>query len=316
MLIAHYSPNPFATKFEKYLPEHKFLANKCTKDVDFIYCASVSQIHWAIIAKKQFKKPLVCWVWDIPYNWREWCRTDKERAEHKHRDGAVLKNITALQQWADKVISASKWTQSVLKDKFNIDSKQMYFYIDTEEFDAVPEQENKGHVIQISRYAINKRFDLTIRAMKGIDRELICIGFGSNTDLVHLAKEVGVDVTFYQNLERRKVIELIKQSELLVSPSVFEGWGLSPIEALHCDKAILLGDLEVFKEVYGDDAVYHKRDDAEDMNRKIFDFLCRQSMRQKIVHDCKPLISEFTIPKFANRWNELIRDYMGIVDNG
>jgi len=310
VLIAHYYPNLFATKFEKYLPEHKFLANRCTKDVDFIYCASVSQIHWALVAKNEFKKPLVCWVWDIPYNWRDWCRTDKERAEHKWRDNKIMKNVAGLRQ-CDKVISASKWTQKTLKEQFDIDSEQMYFYIDTEEFDAVPEQEKKGHIIQVSRYALNKRFDLTIKAMKGIGRELVCIGMGKNSDidLVKLAKDVGIGVTFYQNLERRKVIELIKQSEFLVSPSVFEGWGMSPIEALYCNKAVLLSDLEVFKEVYKHYAPCHKRDDVVDMNRKIRDLLCRESERLGTVQACRPFISEFTIPRFVDRWNKLIKRF-------
>ncbi len=308
MLIAHYSPNLFATKFEKYLPEREFLANHCTREVDFIYCASISQIGYALVAKKIYKKPLFCWIWDIPYNWREWCRTDKERAEHKFRDNKIIKDVAGLHQ-CDKIISASKWTQSVLKDKFNIDSEQMYFYIDTEEFDAVPEQENKGHIIQISRYAINKRFDLTIKAMKGIDRELICIGMGKNSDLVRLANEAGINATFYQNLERSELIKLLKQSELLVSPSVFEGWGLSPIEALYCNKPVLLNDLEVFKEVYGHYAAFHKRDDVKDMNKMIRELIHWQSWRHGIVHSCKPLISEFTISKFADRWNKLIKKF-------
>ena len=308
MLIAHYYPNPFATKFEKYLPEHKFLANYCTEDADLIYCASVSQLGKALVAKREFKKPLICWVWDIPYNWRRWCRTDREKAEHKWRDNKLIKDVNGLNQ-CDKVIGASKWTQKVLKG-FGIDADQMYFYIDTEEFDVVPEQENKGHIIQISRYALNKRFDLTIKAMKGIDRKLICIGFGRNTDLVNLAKKLGVDATFYQNLERSELIKLLKQSELLVSPSVFEGWGLSPIEALYCKKAVLLSDLPVFKEVYGNNALYHERDNVSDMNRKIRDLICWESQRYAFVQAGQTCIGDFTIPKFATRWNQLITKFV------
>ncbi len=95
-----------------------------------------------------------------------------------------------------------------------------------------------------------------------------------------------------------------------MSPSVFEGWGLSPIEALYCNKPILLNDLEVFKEVYGHYAAFHKRDDVKDMNKMIRELLHWESYRYGIVHDCKPLISEFTIIKFADRWNEFIKSYM------
>lgn len=309
MLISHYSPNEFMRKFEKYLPEHTFLSNHCTEKVDLIYCGSVSQLSKALIAKQAYKKPLICWVWDIPYNWRSWCRTDEEIATHKRRDTYVARCLADLRN-CEKVISASKWTQSVLK-QFNIDSEQMYFYIDTEKLDSVPEQENKGYVIQISRFAINKRFDLTIRAMEGIDRKLILIGTGDGAPLVKLASELGVDASVYVDLPDFERIRFLKQSELLVSPSVFEGWGMTPIEALYCIKAVLLSDLEVFREVYGTNTIYHKMDDVKDMNKKIRNFMRWPLDRMKVVLACKPLIADFTIPKFADRWRRMIEGLVG-----
>lgn len=312
MLISHHSPNEFMTRFEKHLPEYTFLKNRCTKDVDLIYCGSVSQLSKALIAKQAYKKPLICWVWDIPYNWRDWCRTDEELATHKRRDTYVARCLADLRH-CEKVISGSKWTQGVLR-QFNIASEQMYFYIDTEELDAVPEQENKGHVIQISRFAINKRFDLTVRAMEGIDRKLVLIGrssHGCEKPLAKLAESLGVDVEIHVNLERTKLIKLLKQSELLVSPSVFEGWGMSPIEALHCNKAVLLSDLEVLREVYGNEARYHKMDDAGDMGREIRNFMRWPLDRMKIVLGCKPLIASFTIPKFAERLERMVEGFVG-----
>ena len=310
MKIAHYSPNTFMTRFEKYLPEHTFLPNYCTEDTDIIYCGSVSQLSKALIAKEAYKKPLICWVWDIPYNWRSWCRTDEELKAHKRREAYVVSCLANLRR-CEKVISASKWTQGVLK-KFNIPSEQMYFYIDTEELDSVPEQENKGHVIQISRFAINKRFDLTVRAMEGIDRKLILVGrygHGCEKPLAGLAESLGVEVEIHVNLDRTKLIKLLKQSELLVSPSVFEGWGMSPIEALHCNKAVLLSDLEVFREVYGDIAIYHKRDDLEGMNRQIRKLIYIENFCEMIAQEGKLCISAFTIPKFADRWNRVIKRF-------
>ncbi len=309
MLISHYSPNDFMTRFEKHLPEHTFLKNHCTEDVDLIYCGSVSQLGKALVAKKKFKKPLICWVWDIPYNWRTWCRTDEELKAHKWRDDYIRNCIINLSK-CDKIISASKWTLRVLWEEFGLVSKQMYFYIDTEELDAVPEQENKGYVIQISRFAINKRFDLTIRAMEGMDRKLILIGTGDGAPLVKLANELGVDASVYVDLPAFEKIRFLKQSELLVSPSVFEGWGMTPIEALHCNKAVLLSDLEVFREVYGDNADYHRMDSIEDMNRMIYSRLYGPIFRG-IVHICKPLISSFTIPKFSDRWGRMVEGFVG-----
>lgn len=306
MLIAHFYPNPFMAQFESSVDNHRFVHNRCTKDVDLIYCGSASQLSKAMAAKITYKKPLVCWAWDLPYCWREWVRNDKEMREHEYRTADVNHKVAQLKQ-CDKVISASKYTQRILKERFDIDSEQIYFYIDTEGLDAIPADGNKGYVIQISRFAINKRFDDSIRAISTLKQKLVCVGPSGAEKLKKLALELRADVDFYCGVARALTVRLLKEAEILVSPSLFEGWGITPIEALYCGIPVLLSDLEVFKEVYGENVLYHNRDDPDDMREKLHYLLADKSLQRKIVKDCLPLVSDFTIPKFIERWERLIK---------
>lgn len=305
MLIAHFYPNPFAARFESHVTKHTFLHNHCTKDVDLIYCGSVSQLIKAMAAKEIYKKPIICWVWDLPYCWRDWTRNDAEVREHAFRD-AYVRDVVAKLRKCDKVISASKYTQRVLKEKFSIGSEQIYFYIDTEMIDAIPIGNLRGHVIQISRFVLPKRFDISIRAIKGLDRKLVCVGGAKVDRYKRLAKELDANVDFYHKETREVTMGLLKGAEVLVSPSIFEGWGITPIEALYCRIPVLLGELDVFREVYGDCVPYHKRDDPDDMREKLRYLLADKQLQRKIVGDCQPLISDFTIPKFVDRWEKII----------
>ena len=291
--------------FENSVKDHKFLHNQCTKDVDLIYCGSVSQLDKAMAAKQQYEKPLICWVWDLPYCWREWMRNDKEIQQHTWRDKFIEKIVLNLKK-CDKVISASKYTQQVLKEKYFIDSEQIYFYINTKEIDATFAFPQNSHVIQISRFTSCKRFDISIQATKGLDRELVCVGGNGSGEYKILAESLGVNVKFCCNVPRRMTIKLLKSAEVLVSPSIFEGWGITPIEALYCEIPVLLNDLGVFREVYGDNVPYHKRDDPDDMREKLRYLLGDKALQRKIVEDCKPLISDFTAEKFAKRWEKAI----------
>jgi len=294
------------TRFEKYIDEHTFLSNHCTKEANLIYCGSVSRISYALAAKARFGKPLVCWVWDIPYCWREWTRNEQEVKEHRWRDDRAKRNVQMLQQ-CDKIISASKYTQRILKEKYGITSDQIYFYIDTEEIDAIPPSGGKnGSIIQISRFALNKRFDISIRAISGLGRKFVCAGTGNYSELKILAEELHVDVDFHRDKDTTTVLGLLKNAEILVSPSLHEGWGMTPIEALHCEKPVLLSDLEVFREIYGDNIIYHKKDDVEDMRDKLLRILGNKRLQRKMVDACRPLIADFTIPKFAERWRKAI----------
>jgi len=306
MLISHFYPNKFMDRFTRHVEKYDFISNFCTREVDLIYCGSISQLDKAMVAKERFNKPLICWVWDIPYCWKDWCRTNDEIQKNKWRARYVEKVISNLRK-CDRVISSSKYTQRILKNIFNIESEQIYFYINTEELDSVQTHGKKGHIIQISRFALVKRFDISIRAMNGIKRKLICIGTGNYKKLEDLAKELKVDVIFCCNPRNKEKIKLLKESEVLVSPSIFEGWGMTPIEALHCEIPVLLNDLEVFREIYGDKVLYHKRDDWEDMREKLMMLLKDQGLQKKMVRECRPLISEFTVPKFVERWVKVIQ---------
>lgn len=305
MLISHFYPNAFNNymgRFMNHVEGHDFLCNWCDPMVDLIYCGSVSQLDKAMAAKEKYKKPIICWVWDIPYCWREWCRTDEEIRAHTWRDEYIRKVILNLRK-CDKVISSSKYTQRVLKEKFGLDSEQIYFYIDTDELDqfSLGVNTKANYIIQISRYALNKRFDLSIRVASSLGQKLVCVGTGS------LTTELLANVDFYQNILRNETVKLLKQAKVLVSPSVFEGWGMTPIEAIYCGVPALVSNLEVFKEVYGDCMVYHARDDFGDMKDKLDMLLKDKQLQRKIVNDCQPLISDFTIPKFAKRWKEAIK---------
>lgn len=305
MIISHFFPDRFMARFERYADGHVFLSNYCTKDADLIYCGSISRIPLALAAKAEFGKPLVCFVWDIPYCWREWTRNEQEIKEHKWRDNRAKRNTQMLRQ-CDKVLSASKYTQRVLKERYGLSSEQIYFYIDTEEIDAVRIAGDEGYVVQISRYALNKRFDTSIRAVSGTGTKLIFVGTGRHNHLKSLADKLRADVTFHCNIERSKTIEILKRSTMLVSPSIFEGWGITPIEALYCGKPVLLSDLEVFREVYGDNVIYHKRDDIGDMRDKLLQILNDEQLQRKMVDACRPLMADFTIPKFVERWERAI----------
>ena len=113
-------------------------------------------------------------------------------------------------------------------------------------------------------------------------------------------------VDFFVNASRDLCISTLKQSKILVSTSIFEGFGLTPIEALYCDIPILLSDIEVFKEIYEDNVVYFKQDDLKDLKEK-FDYLFNnKDLQLKIVKDCKHIISEFEPEKFSKRWKKKI----------
>ena len=309
MKIAHYYPNEFMNLWTEYSTA-KFQP-QCDDSTDIIYAGSVSRLEPALRAKEKFGKPLACWVWDIPYNWRSWARNEQELLANKKRDKVVAKYIAGLKQ-CDLVISASKYTQKVLNEQFGIDSHQRYFYLNYDEMDAIPDTKAKNYrVIQISRYVLNKRFELTIEATAGLPVETVFIGTGKeyHDHLAKLGKEKRPHYSYFRlyiDLPRSETLSMLKSSTILVSPSVFEGWGITPLEALYCGVPVVLSDLEVFREVHEDRVLYHEIDNADDMRRQIKRLLNDTKLREDMIEKSRKVVSSFTPQRFADSFDLLM----------
>lgn len=314
MKISYFYPSQEVVAKDLLFCEHtgyEFLHGTCDSSVDLIYAASVSVLPQAMRAREKFNKPIACWCWDIPYNWRdEWGMSAEGIKHNLHRDSVNNTRVSLLKK-CDLIISASKWTQDVLKDKYGLSSEQIYFYIDTKGIDLIPDQKKENKIVQISRYFYNKKFEHSIMATKDLnDYKLIFMGTGLNSDygrsLQDCSNRFNKKVIFYERLPREKLVLELKKSKILVSPSVFEGWGITPIEALHCNIPVLLSDLEVFKEVYGDSVLYHKRHDVDDMAEKLERLVVDKDLQNRIVNNCQSIITDFTAEKFAGRWKKII----------
>lgn len=307
MKISYFFPvtlnRSWPTEFCGHLKD-EFVLNNCKLDSDIIFCGSISVLKNAIKAKLKYKKKLICWVWDIPYNWREWCHTGEDILVNQNRDEKIKNQVDLLKQ-CDEVISGSKYTQRILQDRYGIKSHQMYFYYSAPK---IQKTKQKKQIIQIGRFWHNKRFDVTIYATADLPYQLICCGGLSKRQYYDkLQKIKHPSCEFYPNDNRRSLIEKLQSSMLLVSPSIHEGWGLTPIEAIHCNIPILLSDIEVFREVYEDNTIYHHKDDVEDMKNKISLLMENDQLRKDIVTKCKPLISEYTPKKFSERFSKYLR---------
>ena len=313
MTIAYfYPPQTLVNKditFFKHLPNINIVHNSCNETVDIIYVASVSQLRKAISAKEQYMKPLICWVWDLPYNSNsEWDLTPIGKTENGNRPNDCIKKANLL-KLCDLVISASKWTQLVLKEQYNINSEQIYFYIDTDELDSIKCRKKENRIIQISRFAWNKKFENSIYSCNSIvNYELAMVGIkNSDTYFNYINGLKSKNSKFHINIPRKKTLELLKSSEILVSPSVFEGWGISPVESLYCGVPVLISNLPVFEEVYEDSVMYHDRFDKNDMKDKLKHLLSDKQLQSKIVRDGRLKIQDFNAKRFAEDFYKIIK---------
>lgn len=88
----------------------------------------------------------------------------------------------------------------------------------------------------------------------------------------------GLDTSFVSNknveftgkISNEELYREIKTSKFLVLPSIYEGFGIPPLEALFLGTKPIISDIEVFKEVYGGfDVQFFNMNDSQDLKDKI-----------------------------------------------
>lgn len=82
------------------------------------------------------------------------------------------------------------------------------------------------------------------------------------------------NIIFTGWIDDDKMYSLINNARALIQPSLYEGFGIPPLEALYLKTPVILSDIPVFKEFYGRmPVVFFKCGDAEDLAYKMKDIM-------------------------------------------
>ena len=79
------------------------------------------------------------------------------------------------------------------------------------------------------------------------------------------------NITVTGFIDDEDLFAVYKMAKLFVFPSLYEGFGIPPLESLACGTPILVSDISVFQEIYGDNASYFHNNDIDDLKNMLLD---------------------------------------------
>jgi len=77
------------------------------------------------------------------------------------------------------------------------------------------------------------------------------------------------NIIFTGYISDEELVGLYKNAKLFVYPSLYEGFGFPPLEALSCNTNILVSDIKPFRETFGDKILYFNPLSVNDIAEKI-----------------------------------------------
>lgn len=88
--------------------------------------------------------------------------------------------------------------------------------------------------------------------------------------IIHLLKQQNENILFINDADNQALFELLQKASGLVSPSFYEGFGIPPLEAMYVGTPVVISDIPVYQEIYGNSpALFFKTGDPEDLAQKL-----------------------------------------------
>jgi glycosyltransferase involved in cell wall biosynthesis len=267
------------------------------EDFDFIYSNELLQSRDAVQCKAATGKPLIRHVQDLP----------------AYEGTAVVKSIDELRTHRDIVLSSADVVTT--NTHFVVDQiKRFWDYDGTivvgqpvqfdPDLDTFRTRQRRNIAVIVGRLADPlKNTDLALRALslmkKPPDLAMVWVGKAKHKPRSWFRR---FRIEHHIEIPAANLGHLVKTSRMLLAPSLFEGLGLPPIEALAVGTPAIVSDIPVKREVFaGTPMRFHKPDDPADLAKAIETLLAEPESGWKLVDAFAPKVADYTVEAVAQK---------------
>src|SRR6266550_4628239 len=144
-------------------------------------------------------------------------------------------------------------TVASVRERFGVDCRQVPFCFDSERFTPAPATRRRG-LLTVSHLTPHKNQAAVIRAAARLEPKTTVriIGRGpERASLERLAATLGVACSIESDLTETDMVTAYRTAEVVVCPSTFEGFGLTPMEAIATATPVVASDIPPHREFLG-----------------------------------------------------------------
>ena len=227
---------------------------------------------------------------------------------------------------ADAIVCISEF----VKDDF-IKNKHLFILKDDVKVDVIyngltfPENEtfssekkyefiDRKFILNIGVLFPKKNQEVLLNLITGSERELVLITSSAKSEykekFLEKVKKLGLEkkVHILENVENNEKYFLLQHCESYCHPSLAEGFGIPPVEAMFFGKPVFLSNLTSLPEIGGDLAFYFN-DFSSDSMKKIYDEGIQQfnADKKNYTERLKERASKFSYKQMADSYEELYK---------
>lgn len=255
--------------------------------------------------------PLVLYIWDLPpratgtgsYDPVWWWsghffRLPRLIGGYGRRRGhySRLRYIAAR---AEEVWVPSEMSGTIVQSRFSVAIRRVPYCYDSERFrQGGVGRDEPPTLLTVSRLRAHKNHAATVRAAARLGRnvQVRLIGRGPEREsLERLAGSLGVHCRIETRADDAEVTRAYRSARVVVCPSRFEGFGLTPLEAIASGTPVVVSDIPSHREFVASAARFFPLDDDDALAGAV----------AAALDDVAPsaaVLRELTIPAAADRF--------------
>lgn len=237
----------------------------------------------------------------------------------KYTKGQVMTKTTLLKNTiknADKLICISEFTKKeLLKYYPNVDESKIEvvhngfeyneIYLSKQMIDNALNKFNikKEYLLFVGTLSPHKNIERIVEAFKkvrneGYDYQLVICGKKGwlYDDIFKKVKELKLEkeIIFTDYVTEEELEVLYKNTKLFVFPSLYEGFGFPPIEAMARNIPVLTSSEGAIPEIVGDATLFCNPYDIDDISRKIIEIIENPRLKKSLIEKGIKRYKEFS----------------------
>jgi len=271
--------------------------------------------HWNV--PYFYKKPFVITIHDLTmYHYGRPEASTLGNLKFWFKDKAHRTLIKHLVKEAKHIIATSQFTAQDIVKTLGVPPEKITVTYQAP-FKIESHLELPENVLQ--KFGISKKFVLYVGAAyphKNLDKLLESWQiFNEENSQDYELVLVGKDSYFYQKLKEKfanvtnvvftglvediDLIELYKKASVFVFPSLYEGFGLPPLEASQCGLPVVASSSSCLPEVLGESALYFDPLNQEQIAQVLYIALTDENVRSELKYHARENLQRFSSEKLA-----------------
>lgn len=225
--------------------------------------------------------------------------------------------IPRIMKSALRVITVSQFSKEEIVKYYGIDAKKIHVVFsavaDKFHIDEDPKLKEKKYFLAVSSLNYRKNFLAVLTAFDVFEKEredvsLFIVGDLNNSNFKAIDIEKYKEnprISFLGRISDEQLIKYYSNAQAFVFPSIYEGFGLPPLEAQTCGCPVLVSDIPPHHEVVGESGIFCNPNNPNDIASCMCEILEKSEILKSKGFDN---IKRFSFEKSAVQIHEIILD--------